>query len=406
MRERAEMNEPPILDESSPSVTRGVSSANSASRSTLPFVPQSVVVGKGLLERPGSDKRAPAWAVRTRGGGVLVAALLGVVAICLISTAIGSVFIPPLTVLRILLARLPFVSMPVDWPSTFEAILFEIRLPRVALVALTGATLGTSGTAYQGLFRNPLADPYLIGVAAGAGLGAIGVIVLQLDYPALNSPYAVPAGAFLSALLTVTVVYRLARVAGATPTTTLILAAVAVNALASALTTFALLSIGNQTARVLAFLLGGYGSAGWESVRAVVPFALGGFVLLYAYARPLNLLLFDEEQATQLGIPVERIKLVVVVAATMMTAAAVAFSGLIGFVGLIVPHAARLLVGPDHRRLIPLAALGGAGFLLLADLVARTAISPQELPLGVVTAFTGAPFFLYLLRRAKHATFF
>ncbi len=382
------------------------SSRPTTSHNPVPGPVPGMAAGRPMPKGVVGETTAPAWAERTRWGSVLIATVLAVVAICLLCAGIGSVYIPPMTVLQIMLSRLPFVAMHVDWPRTAQTILFDIRLPRVALVALTGATLGTSGTAYQGLFRNPLADPYLIGVAAGAGLGAIGVIVLQVNTPALNNPYAVPAGAFVSALLTVFVVYQLARVAGATPTTTLILAAVAVNALASAVTTFALLSIGNQTGRVLAFLLGGYGGAGWNSVRAVVPFAVVGFALLYAFARPLNLLLFDEEQATQLGIPVERVKLVVVVGATMMTAAAVSFSGLIGFVGLIVPHAARLLVGPDHRRLIPLTALGGAGFLLLADLVARTVIAPQELPLGIVTAFTGAPFFLYLLRRAKHATFF
>jgi iron complex transport system permease protein len=156
----------------------------------------------------------------------------------------------------------------------------------------------------------------------------------------------------------------------------------------------------------MAFLLGGYSAAGWEAVFAVAPFTVIGFVLMYVYARPLNLLLFDEEQARHLGVNVGRVKLVIVVAATLTTAGAVAFSGVIGFVGLVVPHAARLVIGPDHRRLLPLAALGGAGFLMLADLLARTAIAPEELPLGVVTAFAGAPFFLYLLRRARNAAFF
>jgi iron complex transport system permease protein len=152
--------------------------------------------------------------------------------------------------------------------------------------------------------------------------------------------------------------------------------------------------------------LGGYAGTGWQSVAAVAPFTLLGCALLFMYARPLNLLLFDEEQARQLGVDVERVTLVIVIAATLTTAAAVAFSGLIGFVGLIVPHTCRLLVGADHRRLLPLATLGGAGFLLLADLLARTAIAPEELPLGVVTALVGAPYFLWLLRRARQAAFF
>jgi iron complex transport system permease protein len=216
----------------------------------------------------------------------------------------------------------------------------------------------------------------------------------------------VPVGAFAGALLTVALVYAIGRVGRSTPITTLLLAGVAVGTLATSIATFLLLRLSQQSARVLAFLLGGYGGAGWDAVLAVAPFTLLGCALLYLYARPLNLLLFDDQQARQLGVDVERVTLVIVIAATLTTAAAVAFSGLIGFVGLIVPHIGRLLVGADHRRLLPLATLGGAGFLLLADLLARTVIAPEELPLGVVTAFVGAPFFLWLLRRARRAAFF
>jgi len=345
------------------------------------------------------------WVAARRQWLLLAGVIAAVLLIGLLSVAIGSVFIPPLTTLKILLARLPLVRIAADWPSTFDTILFDIRLPRVALVALTGAALACSGTAYQGLFRNPLADPYLIGVASGAGLGAIGAIALQIAHP-LFGPLLVPVGAFAGALVTVALVYLIGQVGRTTPITTLILSGVAVGALATACSTFVMLRMNNQTARVLAFLLGGYGSSGWSAVLAVAPFTLLGFVLLYLHARPLNLLLFDVEQAQQLGVNVERTTLVVIVAATLTTAAAVAFSGLIGFVGLIVPHTARLLVGADHRRLLPLATLGGAGFLLLADLLARTAIAPEELPLGVITALVGAPFFLWLLRRVRRRTSF
>ncbi len=352
------------------------------------------------------DAAAPVWARRNHHRAILAFAALGVIAIAIFSVGIGSVFIPPLTTLKILLARLPLIAIDADSSKTFETILLEIRLPRVALVALTGAALATSGVAYQGLFRNPLADPYLIGVAAGASLGATLVIAIQIAYPVNLGLVAVPLGAFVGASITVALVYALGRVGRSVPTTTLILAGVAVGSLAVSLTTFLFLRAGERAPRVLAYLLGGYGGSGWDAVLAIFPFAAIGFVVIYLYARPLNVLLFDEEQAQQLGINVERVKLIVIVAATLITAAAVAFSGLIGFVGLIVPHAARFMVGPDHRRLLPLAALGGAGFLMLADLIARTVIAPEELPLGVVTAFAGAPFFLYLLRRAKNAAFF
>jgi iron complex transport system permease protein len=356
--------------------------------------------------RKNAQAVTPAWARPAPHRSLIALTVVGVVGIALLSIGLGSVPIPPLTLAKILLSRLPFMPLPADASGAFDAILFEIRLPRVALVALTGAALATSGAAYQGLFRNPLADPYLIGVAAGAGLGAVGAIVLRTATPIGSSPFWVPLAAFAGALVTVALVYQLGRIGRSTPTTTLILAGVAVGALATAISTFIMLRAGQQMVHIMAFLLGGYGAAGWEAVFAIAPFALIGFGLMYVYARPLNLLLFDEEQAQHLGIDVGRVKLVIVVAATLTTAAAVAFSGLIGFVGLLVPHAARLIVGPDHRRLLPVAALGGAGFLMLADLLARTLISPEELPLGVVTAFAGAPFFLFLLRRAKNAAFF
>jgi iron complex transport system permease protein len=331
---------------------------------------------------------------------------LGVLVIAMLSVGVGSVAIAPLTALKILAARLPFVAITADWPASSATILLDIRLPRVALVALTGAALASSGAAYQGVFRNPLADPYLIGVASGAGLGAICAIVLRARYPGLIGTFGIPIGAFVGALVTVALVYTLGRVGHSMPTTTLLLAGVALGALASALSTFVLLRAGQQLGLISAFLLGSYGSAGWEPVLVVAPLVVLGLGVLLLLARPLNLLLFDEEQAQQLGVRVERTKLIVIVAATLTTAAAVAFSGLIAFVGLIVPHAARMLTGADHRRLLPLSALGGAGFLMLADLLARTIIAPQELPLGVVTAFAGVPFFLYLLRRAKNAAFF
>jgi iron complex transport system permease protein len=346
------------------------------------------------------------WARAHQRRGWMLLACAGVLGVALLSVGVGSVFIPPLTALKIVLARLPLVGLQPDWPDTFATILLDIRLPRVALVALTGAALASSGAVYQSVFRNPLADPYLIGVASGAGLGAICAIALRARYPAQIGPLGIPAGAFAGGLATVALVYAFGRVGRSTPTTTLLLAGVAISSFASALMTLVLLRVGYELGTISAFLLGGYGSAGWEAALAVAPFCVLGFTVIYLLARPLNLLLFDEEQAQQLGVAVERVKLVLIVAATLMTAAAVAFNGLIGFVGLIVPHVARMLIGADHRRLLPLAALGGAGFLMLADLIARTAIAPEELPLGIVTAFAGVPFFLYLLRRAKGAAFF
>jgi iron complex transport system permease protein len=282
--------------------------------------------------------------------------------------------------------------------------LFDLRLPRTALIMLTGAALGGSGAAYQGLFRNPLADPYLIGIASGAGLGA--VIAMAWRWPATLLGFAaVPAAAFAGALVTIAVVYNLARVGRSTPITTLILAGVATGSFATAMTTFFMLRSQGELRRAIAWMLGGFALGGWPPVYAMLPYAALGLGTLIVLSRPLNVLQFGDDQAQQMGLNVERLKLVVVVATSFVTAAAVAFSGTIGFVGLAVPHVVRLLWGPDYRRLLPLAILGGAAALLLADTAARVILAPQELPVGVVTALLGAPFFVWLLRRAKQQTF-
>jgi len=322
----------------------------------------------------------------------------------LLSAAIGAVAIPPLDVVRILISRLPFVQIAPDWPGTSETILLSIRLPRTILIALTGAALTGSGAAYQGLFRNPLADPYLIGVASGAGLGA--VIAMSVQWPStVFGMAAVPAAALIGALLTVAIVYGLAHVGKTTPVTTLILAGVAVGAFATALTTFLMLRSQGELRRALGWLLGGFALGGWSPVLAVLPYITIGLLILIGLGRLLNVLQFGDDQARQMGLNVERVKLVLIVAASLAAAAAVAFSGIIGFVGLAVPHLVRMVWGADYRRLVPLSIIGGAAALLLADIAARTMIAPQELPVGIVTALAGAPFFLWLLRRAKQQMF-
>ena len=349
-------------------------------------VPRSFISGRG--------RGLSLWGLCL--AGLLVSALLAVV--------IGSVAIPPRAVVELLLARLLFFSPSAAYPETYATILFEIRLPRVALTALTGAALAAAGTTYQGLFRNPLADPYLVGVAAGAGLGATLALAFKLPNTFLGLS-AVPIGAFVGAILTVTLVVLSAQVGRTTPISTMLLAGVAIGAFASAFTTFLMLRSPEGLRRAFNWMLGGYAGGGWEPVWIVLPYLVAGLVILQINARALNVLQLDEEQARQLGIHVERLKLTLVGAATLMTAAAVAFGGLIGFVGLVVPHVLRLLGGPDYRRLVPLSALGGAAFLILADLIARTILAPQELPVGVVTAQAGAPFFVFLLRRLKRSVF-
>ena len=338
-----------------------------------------------------------------RGTTLLFAACAAALSLALLlGVSAGAVSIPTEAVLRLLLSRV--LPVAAEYPDTFTTILFAIRLPRVVLMALTGAALATAGAAYQGLFRNPLADPYLVGVASGAGLGATLVITLGLPATGLGL-LAVPLGAFLGGVITVGLVVMMAQVGRTTPVTTLLLAGVAAGSFATAITTFWMLRSPEGLRRALNWLLGGYAGGGWEPVLITLPYLLLGLLVLQVNARALNVLQLDEEQARQLGLNVERLKLILVGAATLMTAAAVAFGGLIGFVGLIVPHVLRILGGPDHRRLIPLSALGGAAFLILADLIARTIFAPQELPVGVITALVGAPFFIVLLRRIKRAVF-
>jgi iron complex transport system permease protein len=346
---------------------------------------------------PGSpgQRRRTARPYILAGGLLLLAAVL--------SVAVGSVFIPPSALVQLLLPGRE-VSTAAGEMQTYAAILFQLRLPRTVLVALTGAALAGSGAAYQGLFRNPLADPYLIGVASGAGFGAVLAMSVRWPYTTLGL-LVVPLAAFVGGLLTVAAVYGLARVGQTIPTTNLILAGVAVGAFATALTSLLMLQADGELRRALAWLLGGAASSGWGPVVGALPYVTAGLGVLLLLGHALNVLQFGDEQALQLGLPVQRVRLIVILAASLASAAAVAYSGIIGFVGLIVPHVVRMVSGPDHRRLIPLSILGGAGFLLLADVAARLVLAPQELPVGVVTALAGAPFFLWILRRAKQQSF-
>ncbi len=337
------------------------------------------------------------WALSILGAVLL----LGLVAIA--AAASGKAAIPLDLQAQMVARRLGWAG-PTSWPASYETILFEIRLPRIALGALVGSALALAGATYQGIFRNPLADPYLLGIASGAGFGAVLAFVLPLP-AALYGVGIVQGLAFLGALVTVAVVYLLARVGRSTPMTTLLLAGVASGALASAATAYLMYVRGDKLLVIYAWLLGGFNVATWQEVRLVTPAVLVSAVAIGLSARTLNVLQLGEEQAAALGVNIERAKLVLVVGATLATAAAVSAGGLIGFVGLIVPHVARLLFGPDHRQLIPLATLFGASFLVAADTAARSLPGPSEIPVGVVTAVVGAPFFLFLLRRQKRAVF-
>ena len=330
----------------------------------------------------------------------------GLAAICviiaLLTLTIGSVKIPIGTVWSILLSHMPWSHYAGDWSAATDMIIWNIRLPRIMMAGAVGAALGVAGATYQGLFRNPLADPYLIGVAQGAALGA--VIGFLLPWTILGA-YFIPLFAFTGSLAAVSVVYLIARVGKTLPMTTLILAGVAIGSFLLSIISYLTLVSPDKTHGILTWMMGKFSMTDWDQFWMVAPYVAAGLIVIFIYARPLNVMQLDEEQAQQLGINVERTKLILLGAATLMTAAAVCFVGTIGFVGIIVPHAIRLAWGPDHRALLPLSAIGGAILLILADTASRSVLPPTEIPVGVITAFLGAPFFLFLLRRKKRAVF-
>jgi len=321
---------------------------------------------------------------------LVVAVLLGV--------ALGSVWISPATTLRLFAWKLHLAGRP-DVSRATEVILFQLRLPRVLLAVVVGAGLAVAGTVFQGLFRNPMADPAVIGVSSGAALAATAVIV-GAGTGALAG-LGVPLAAFAGAMATAFLVYRLARIGPAVHAATLLLAGIAVAAVVSACISLVMTFTSQQIQNIYFWLLGGLGGRSWGQLEVAGGLVAAGVVAAFALAPSLNLVTLGEERAAQLGVELDRFKRRSLAVGSLLAAAAVSVSGVIGFVGLMTPHLLRLVVGADHRRLLPAALLGGPTLLILADLAARTAVAPQELPVGAVTAVLGGPFFLYLLRRER-----
>jgi iron complex transport system permease protein len=341
----------------------------------------------------------------TRTGMVLGGGAVLLVLVLLAGVGLGSVGVAPDDTVAILAHRLLGLGSTQPWSSASETIVFDLRLPRVLTAMLVGAGLASAGTVFQGLLRNPMADPYVIGTAAGASLGAISGILLPALLPAL----ALGAGsawlglglvqllAFGGGLLTVLMVYAIARSGGRVPVVTLLLTGYAVSSVLAAGVALLMFISGRALASIVSWLLGSLSGASWSDLAFAGPLIGLAFVLLLLRWRRLNLLLLGDTHAAHLGVDVEREKLVLTLLATLATSAAVAISGTIGFVGLVVPHLLRLAAGPDHRLLLPASLVYGAGLLALADLGARLA---GGVPVGVITALIGAPFFLWLLRRS------
>jgi len=360
-----------------------------------------------LFDRAAQDAMATpplAVALPHRSVWPLALAVVVLVAAVLVGAAVGPAGVPLDAVVRIILSRLTGADLAGGLPRQWQDIVWEIRLPRVILAGLVGASLALAGATYQAIFRNPLADPYLIGVAAGAGFGAAIAVVAGWDFTFYQmSPLTIMT--FAGALAAAGISYLLARVGRTVPVTTLLLAGVAIGSLASSATSYLIISSGNKGLEIYSWILGGFNDSSWQRLWLLAPYLLPAAVLVLAHGRILNVMQLDEEQARQLGVNVERVKLLLIGVATLATAAAVSVAGVIGFVGLIVPHFVRLLWGPDHRQLLPLSMVLGAAFLILADVPARTINAPSEIPVGIITALCGTPLFLLLLRLRQRSVF-
>ena len=342
---------------------------------------------------------APTYS-RLQPSQVLVALGLGT-AVLLLSLVVGAADLPASAVLTELADRLPGVSVDSGMSDAQKAILTQIRIPRIVLAFVVGAALAGSGAAYQGTFRNPLADPYLLGVAAGAGLGAVIVIAFATTLEGLVEALALPLMAFTGGLGAVALTWFVGRSLGGRTASTLILAGVAVASFLTAIQTFILQRDDGSLRQVYSFILGRLSTAGWDEVWLVTPYVALSLVVIVTHRRLLDVMAVGDSEAGVLGISPSRVRTRVVVAATLATAAAVSVSGLIGFVGIIVPHTIRLLFGASNRVVIPLSIVLGGAFLVFADIIARVALAPAELPIGVVTAFFGAPFFAVVLRTSR-----
>ena len=329
----------------------------------------------------------------------LILALALLAAAVLLGILVGPVSIPPGGAIVEIIGRLPGIDLDSGLTVREADILWQIRFPRVVLGALVGATLALAGAAYQGVFRNALADPFLLGVAAGAGLGA----TIAFSRDGSGGPF-LPIAAFAGAVLAVGATYTLGRSVGGRSTTTLVVAGVAVTSFFTALQTYLQHRSEIDLRSLYSWLLGRLSTTGWSEVRTAVPYAIVAAVVILLHRRLLDVMALDDQETASLGINPSRVRVWVVLAATLGTAAAVAVSGLIAFVGIIVPHTVRLLFGVSYRRVLPLSCVIGGAFLVAADVAARTVVAPAELPIGVVTAFVGAPFFLLVLRLNRKST--
>ncbi|GAA0607154.1 iron ABC transporter permease [Kribbella sandramycini] len=336
---------------------------------------------------------------RLRSLGLVGFLVVALVALVIVAAGIGQLRIPPAEIVGSILHRLGLDLGPMPAHPQGDNALWKVRFPRVALAVLVGASLATAGALMQGVFGNPLAEPSVVGVSSGAAVGASLVIVTGVNF---LGNWTIAAAAFVTGLGTTLLVHSLSRAGGRTEVVTLVLTGIAVNSLAFTLISFATF-IANTSAReqLVFWQLGSLNGATWPAVTAVLPFTVVGVVASIILARRLDLLSLGDRSAAHLGVDVERLRLTVIVVVALLVGAGVAFAGIIGFVGLVVPHLIRMIAGPGHRLLLPASALGGAVLTIVADLLARTLIRNADLPIGMITSLVGAPFFFWLLRRTR-----
>ncbi|KUO51626.1 MAG: iron ABC transporter [Desulfitibacter sp. BRH_c19] len=351
-----------------------------------------------LVDKPEN----PSVQLKSRPIGKIVFLAILLIFVCLTAVTIGPADITLGQTVKILLSEIPVLGDSIvldDVKVSQQTIVLQIRFPRILLAALVGIALATVGATFQGLLKNPMADPYIIGVSSGAALGATIAIVTGLS--AVLGYFAVPWMAFIGALISTYTVYNIARVGNSVPVYTLLLAGVALSAFMSAIMSFLMVLNSNEMQQIMFWLLGSFSARNWGHVQAAAPLILIGVVIINCFTRELNVMLFGDHTAQHLGIDAERTKKLLLTLGAFTAAAAVSVSGTIGFVGLIIPHGVRLVVGPDHRALMPISALVGGIFMVATDTFARTLLGSVEIPVGIITAMLGGPFFIYLLKRKK-----
>lgn len=355
------------------------------------------------------DKKLFRWAV------ILIVLFVLLLCVVVVATAVGpagiSVDKVALIIISDAISKIPYLSDQIHirqtWTDGEAGIIMVVRLPRVILGLLVGATLAVAGTAAQAIFKNPMADPYILGVSSGAAFGATAIIVFGFAGVAVTLPVillkfgAVQAGSFAGGLIAAFLVFNIARSGGKLPVETLLLSGIAVSAFFSAVTSFLMYIGGHSLSQIVYWVMGALWNGSWNDIWLMLPMALIGSIVIFAFSRDLNTLLLGDEAAAHLGTNVQALKIGIMALMSLITAAAVSVSGVIGFVGLVIPHIMRLIVGPDHRILIPSSIMAGAMFLTLADTFSRMIIQPTEIPVGIITALIGAPFFVYLLTRKK-----